>query len=272
MGVQYGFHVHLEIDTAGQTLKLEYPAFEIEFTSDFDDQPTPAETVIDIFNLSPSTMNQVQKGQNIRLSAGFTGDVGLLTQGTISQVAPALLDGGDEKFSIVMHEGIDYGDEDSQWGKMDIDTTFANYTSARTILSSVSQQAGINLQIWSLKNEAVYNEGYSASGKPIDALQEVAEFTGSKLMYMHGQLVVVDIAQGNYDAFDLNVGSGLLTSPTREEDFDWKGYSFDSIFNHRFATGSIINLHSRHVSGTYRVISGEHTFDGTEAQTSVEVQ
>lgn len=268
---QFGFHVHLEVDTADQALKLDYPEFEIEFTADFDDQPTPAQTEIDIYNLSPSTINRIQKNQAIRLSAGFTGDVGILTQGTITHVAPPLKDGGDEKFTLIMQEGIDYSDDKSSYGK-DIDTTFANYTSARTILSSVAQQAGINLQIASLANDSVYNGGYSASGKPIDALQEVAEFTGSKLLYLHGQLMVVDFAQGSYDAFSINNNTGLLTSPTREEDFDWEGYSFDCILNHRLAAGSIINLGSKYVNGQYRVMSGEHTFDGVEARTQLEVK
>ncbi|MGV0167216.1 phage protein [Furfurilactobacillus sp. WILCCON 0119] len=271
MSQQFGFHIRLEVDTATDTLTLTYPEFEIQFTSDFDDQPTPMETTIDIYNLSPSTMNRVATGQAVRLQAGFTGDVGLLTKGTITHVAPALQDGGDEKFSIIMQEGTDYGDENSQWGKLDIDTTFAAGTSARTILAQVAQQAGINLQIISLTNEPSYAEGYSASGKPIDVLQEVAEYTGSKLMYRNGQLVIMNMKVGDFDAFDLNTDSGLLTMPTREEDYDWKGYSFDSIFNHRLTTAAIINLKSRHVNGTFRVISGEHTFDGTEAKSTLEV-
>lgn len=277
---QFLFHVALSIDTDGGTISFNYPDFEIHFTSEFTDDPTPSETTIDIYNLKASTRNMIKTGQTVHLSAGYTNDIGEITTGQIKYIHPPVRDGGDAMFEIIVYEGADYSKDkreftdDTPENSNQIQVTFVAGCSARYIMQTLAQRAGISLQIVSLKNEKTYSDAYSASGKPIDCLEELAEDTGSKLFYRRGKLMVRDIHQdeGFDEQFILNSDSGLLDSPQREEDDDWSGYSVRSILNHRMATASIMTLKSEFVSGDYRIKSGEHSFDGDSAETSVEIE
>jgi len=277
---QFGFKITLSIDTDGGTLYFNYPAFEIHFDSEFTTDAEPSQTTIDIYNLKDSSRNMIKKGQTIRLFAGFGNDTGLVTSTVIKYLHPPVRDGGDAMFEIICFAGKDYSKDkreftnDKKEHKNEIQVTFNKGVNARYVIQTLASRAGIPVQIVSLKNNKTYNDAYSASGRPIDAIQEVAEDAGSKLFYRRGKLMVRDIHhdEGFDEQFKLNSSTGLLDSPQREEDDDWQGYSLRSIFNHRMAAASIIGVGSKYVNGTFRVKSGSHTFDGTDAESNIEVE
>lgn len=277
---QYQFKIKVVIYIAGGAGKLEfnYPQYEIHFNSVFSDEPTPSETTIDLYNLSAPTRNKIKKGQNVTLSAGFGKDVGVVTHAKIKYIHPPIKDGGDSMFELICDEGVDYSQDKREFtdekpeNKKQIQVTFQKGVNARYVMNTLSRKAGLGMQIVSLKKEKTYPKGYSASGRPIDALQEVAEYTGSKLMYRRGKLIVRDTHKGFDTNFTLDSEHGLISSPEREEDDDWQGYSVTSIFNHLFATASIIKMRSLYVRGTFRIKSGEHSFDGEKPETSMEIE
>lgn len=275
---QFGFHVKLQVQTGDGTLTIEYPKFEIHFDSEFTDTPDPSETSIQIYNQNQTTINRFKKGQKVTLSAGFSNDIGVLTNGTIKYIHPPISDGGDNMLEIIVYEGTDYSNDkreftdDTPENSNQMQVTFTAGVSARYVLETLARRAGINLQIVSIRNNKIYDEAYSASGRPIDCLQEVAEYAESSIFYRHGNLIVRDIKVGYDESFKLKSSSGLLEYPQREEDDDWEGYSVRSILNHRMATASIIDIISRYVKGRFRVKSGGHTFDGIEAETNIEVE
>ena len=275
---QFNFQARLQIFVDGGTLLLKYPDFEIHFTSDFSDEPTPSQTSIQIYNLSYKTRNKIKKGQGITLLGGFDGDLGVITKAKIKYIHPPVQDGGDAMFEIVCIEGDDYTKDKREFVEEkvtksnQIQISFQKGVRARFVLQQLSNRANIPLQIVSLKNDKDYPNGFSASGRPVDAMQEVAEYTGSKLMYRRGSLIVRDTHQGFDTKFILDSAHGLISSPQREEDDDWTGFSVQSVFNYLFATASIINMNSWYVRGMFRVKSGTHTFDGVKAETQMEVE
>lgn len=276
---QFGFNVKLEVDTGDGTLRLYSYAFEIHFTVEFSDEATPGQTTIDIYNLNQTTINRFKKDQQITLTAGFGNDMGVVTHGKIKYIHPPISDGGDNMLELVCFEGTDYSkdnreftDETEKLKSNQIQVSFTAGVSARYVLETLSRRANIGVQIVSLRNDKHYDEAYSASGKPIDCMEEVAKYAESSLYYRRGELIVRDINTGYDEYFTLRGSSGLLAYPAREEDDDWEGYSVRSIFNHRFATASIIDINSRYVKGRFRVKSGSHTYDGISAETNLEVQ
>lgn len=276
---QFGFNIKLEVNTGDGVLKLYSYAYEIHFDSEFTSDPTPSQTTIDIYNLNQTTINRFKKDQQVTLTAGFGDDMGVVTNGKIRYIHPPISDGGDNMLELVCFEGTDYSkdkreftDETEKLKSNQIQISFTSGVSARYVLETLSRRSNIAVQIVSLKNNKNYDEAYSASGKPIDCLQEVAEYAESKLYYRRGNLIVRDVKAGYDESFNLNAKTGLLEYPAREEDDDFEGYSVRSIFNHRFATASIIDLGSRYVKGRFRVISGGHTYDGVSAETNMEVQ
>lgn len=276
----FGFNVTVTVETDSGTLVIKHPENEIHFDSEFTDDPTPSETTIDIYNLSASTRNLFRVGNVVHLAAGFGSDVGEITAGKIKYIHPPVRDGGDNMFEIITYEGADYSKDkreftdDTPKTSDEIQVTFTAGCDSEYILQTLARYANIDLQILSLKNNKVYNEAYSASGRPIDALEEVATDSGSKIFYRRGRLMVRDLSQdsGFDEEITLNYDTGLLESPQREEDDDWQGYSVTALFNNKVATASVIKLGSDFVNGSYRVKSGGFTYDGTDAQIALEVE
>lgn len=280
------FEVKVDVATDEGTLTIEHKNWEskqleIHFDSEFTSDPTPSQTTIDFFNLSQTTINRFKKGQKVTLSAGFEGDVGVVTSGTIKYIHPPVYSNGDYMFEIIVYEGEDFTKDKREFTDTtdttakynQIQVTFTAGVSARYVLETLSRRANIPVNIVSLKNNKNYDEAYSASGRPIDCMQEVTEYAESKLFYRHGILTAQDINDDSYNAnFDLRTETGLIESPQKEEDDDWEGYSIKSIFNHRFATASVIKVTDTYVKGTFRALSGSHTFDGISPETALEVQ
>lgn len=276
---QFGFNTKLTVNTGDGVLTIDSANFEIHFTVEFTDEATPSQTTIQIYNQNQTTINRFKKDQQITLSAGFSGDTGVISNGKIRYIHPPVADGGDNMLELVCFDGTDYStdkreftDSTENTKSNQIQVSFTAGVSARYVIETLARAANIGVQIVSLRNDKAYDEAYSASGKPIDCLEEVAKYAESSLYYRKGELIVRDINAGYDESFTLGATSGLLSSPSREEDDDWQGYSVQSIFNHRFATASIIDINSRYVKGRFRVKSGSHSFDGVKAETSLEVQ
>lgn len=83
--------------------------------------------------------------------------------------------------------------------------------------------------------------------------------------------------------FMLNNSTGLTNSPTMERrDDDWTKdddddgqgryqYSAESILNYRVTTGDQVKLQSEFIDIVGTVLSGEHSFDGTNPLTTLEL-
>lgn len=274
---QFGFRVKIEVNTGDGVLTIEHPNFEIHFDSEFTDDPNPSQTTIDIYNQNNTTLNRFKKDQQVTLTAGFEGDMGVVTTGKIKYIHPPVRDGGDNMFEIIVYEGTDYSTDNREFTddtedikSNQIQVSFAAGQSARYVLETLSRLSNIGVNIVSLKNDKTYDEAYSASGKPIDCMEEVTEYAESAIFYRHGVLTVRNIHSGYDESFTLKAETGLLESPQKSEDDDGEYYSFRSIFNHRFATASIIDAYSGYISGRFRVKSGSHTFDGVSAETTIE--
>ncbi|EGP9334003.1 hypothetical protein I1A76_001861, partial [Listeria monocytogenes] len=61
-----------EINEASGSLKLN-------FSIPFSDEPKPSECEVIIYNLAPSSVNKIKKGSAISVTAGYKGDIGLLS-------------------------------------------------------------------------------------------------------------------------------------------------------------------------------------------------
>lgn len=278
---QYNFEIKCVVYTASGTLTFQYGkmanAIEIHFSVPFSNETEKSISEITLYNINPNDFNRIAKGNKVDLYAGYSGDVGLLMSGTIYRPTVPTLEDGDTAYVLRVLEGQDY----SHYAKLN--STFGNGTSADTIIRQVASTAGINLLFVSLKNNKVYDEGYTADDHPLDVLSDVADECKTSLFYRRGQLTMRYVYDGKgADSFELNYNSGLLESPTREErDDDWTddedddglgaySWSCESILNYHITTYAYVHLKTNYVNQGIMVISGEHSFDGEEPSTSFE--
>lgn len=280
---QFKFEVYVDIYTDSGTLKYVHngvigKSLDIEFTLPFDNTSERSIGEITIWNMSQISFNRIKEGNRVVVKAGYHGDVGVIFDGEIYRTTVPTREEGDFNYTLRVVEGTDYRK------LKHVSLTFGEGTDAKTIINKIVQTAGIKLNFVSLGRNYVFKEGYTVDGSPFDALTDVAEQSQAALFYRRGQLTL----RWLYDAevtgnFMLNNHSGLISSPTMERrDDDWiesddndgQGryeYSADSILNYRLTTGEHVHLKSEFVDVWAAVLSGEHSFDGTNPVTSLEL-
>lgn len=112
----------------------------------------------------------------------------------------------------------------------------------------------------------------------MDSIKKYAQVCGVSTYVNKGKIYVRSLKEGDNIKFTVEPATGLLSVEEFEEEVTAekykdkiKGYKLSMLLQHRITTASIIKLHSRDVNGTFRVRSGEHTFDGTDMLTEIEV-
>ncbi len=280
---QYLFEVYVDIYADSGTMHYVHTndaakSMDIEFNLPFDNTSDRSVGEITIWNMSRTSFNRISQGNRVVVKAGYHNDVGVLFDGQIYRTTVPSREGGDLNYTLRVVEGNDYRKLNH------VSLTFSEGTDATTIINKIVQVSGINLNFVSLRRNYVFKEGYTVDGSPYDALSDVADQSQSALFYRRGQLTL----RWLYDAevsgnFILNSKTGLISSPTMERrDDDWvedddndgQGrfqYEAESILNYRITTGEHVHLVSEFVDIWGAVLSGEHSFDGTNPITSLEL-
>lgn len=238
--------------------------FEIHFTVPFSDEPKPEDCTIELYNPADSTISGLKKGEEISIEAGYQGDVGLLAKGKILNVITSW-SGVDKVTTITFLEGEDYSE------KKDVNITFNKGSDAQTIINRIAGDSGIKISKMELVKNKIYDSGYTCDGSPMDHIEEVVKDCESNIYYRRGSLVIRSIKKGDDENFILSADTGMINTPQRIENDDYKGWSCECLLQHRIATASIIELKSKIANGKFRVKNGQHSFDGGNFTTSCEV-
>lgn len=268
---QYLFNHRIEvhIDNGKESITFvcsnAVSSLEIHFDTAFSNEPAPNLTTISIFNLSESSRKKIKKGAKVTLKAGYVGDVGLLSSGSINAVLPVTYDGTTKEASFTFLEGVDYAN------KKEINMTFGKKSNAKSMIKKIAKKAKIPISKIQLKKNKIYKKGYTADGDPLSVLQEIVEACKSSMYFRRGKLIIRDIKKGDDERFVLQQSSGLISYPQRFEDDTVKGWSVQSLLQHRITTASIIQIKSKYVNGKFRVRSGTHSYDGSSFVTNCEV-
>ena len=264
---------------------------EIRFEVPFNDDSKPDESVVEIFNLSLSSINKLKKGSTCTLQAGYKGDVGTLISGTVRSVLTRR-EGTERITRILFYEGEDRSnvkvknkeyapdkvtkDKNGKVTKVTKDKkgktqiTFKKGTTAKTIINRLCGLLSIKPAEITLPKNKVYKKGLVVTGKVLEKLEEVVKDCGAALYYRRGKMVIRSISKGNDENFTLQETTGLLEQPEPFDNEDVKGYSVKCLLQHRITVASIINIKSREVNGKYRVKSGKHYYDGSNFMTESE--
>lgn len=246
----------------------------IEFEVPFDDDSTPNQVTVQIFNLSETSINRIKKGNTLILQAGYKSDYGILSQGKISSVLTKR-DGVDKITTIYMTEGQDYSGvkvtSSTSTDKKSLKITFGKGTKADTIIRKLVGALGIRLGEMKLPKNPVYKSGYTVTGNILNNLNDVVKDCGAALYYRRGTLVIRSIKEGTDEQFSLEETTGLLGSPDPFEEDDLKGYTATCLLQHRITTASIIRIKSKTANGSYRAKKGKHVATSSDFKTEVQV-
>lgn len=263
----YGHKVRIK--TGGMTFKNE--ALDIQFSVPFDDDTEANEAEITIYNLTRDTREKLKKDNKITIEAGYHTDTGVIFSGYITK-------------RKTKHDGVDivttlYAIDSRALKERKIKSkSYKKGVKASTILKDLVSMIKMPVGAFKTKRDYTYKDSVTVEGELMDSIKKYAQVCGVSTYVNKGKIYVRSLKEGDNTKFTVEPSTGLLSVEEFDEEVTAekykdkiKGYKLSMLLQHRITTASIIKLHSQDVKGTYRVRSGEHTFDGTDMLTEIEV-
>lgn len=241
---------------------------DCEFVVPFDNNAEANEAELVIYNLSYNTTNQLRRGGNAVVKAGYGDDIGVIFTGKIS----------DKKISsesadrIITLKAID----GAGVSECETEVEYAAGNTAQAILYDLCVRLGFPIATFRPIRNYIFDKSVHVDGSLMDAIEEYAGICGVSAYVCKGMMYIQPLSASGADAFTLSVETGLLTieeyeKETKNGDYNdtVHGWELEMLMNHRIQTGTRIDLASNRANGSYYVQEGEHRYDGEDMITHV---
>lgn len=246
---------------------------DIEFDINFSDGKEPDVSEVVIYNLSDDSINQIKKDGYCIVNAGYKslGNKGNILSGDIEEVTTTWQ-------SLDKETKIKVTDGGKKWRKAKISKTYKENTKASVIMRDVINVMGYEIVEIKPKDDKIYKLGKTVNGFCSDILKMLVKDTKSKMFVNKNRITIRDQEKGTQTGFVLSAESGLIGSPTlnkddsgdksrdvntdkgkKENKKEKKTWEVTCLLNPKIETDSIIQVKSRVLNGTFRVIKGKHT-------------
>lgn len=254
----FGRKIELLIaDAGGHALDLSGFRVAFKVTKTAAEQPNQAQ--ITIYNLSDETNRRIISGTLTRivLSAGYEENSAIIFDGNIISTTH-VRDGADFVTTI------DAGDGDQAYNFATVSQTLAAGATkldvAQAAAASMAEKnAHMAADTSAIDSETRYPRGRVLFCSSRDAAREAAKASDCQWSIQDGQIVYCKTTKALPDrtAFVLNTGSGMIGSPVIDKD----GVQAVCCLNPRLRIYDPLQIESRYVKGTYKILSVEHTGD-----------
>ena len=258
---------------------------DIDLDINFSDGKDPDVSEVTIYNLSDDSINQIKKDGYCIVNAGYKhmGNKGNVLSGDIEEVTTTW-QGLDKETKIKVTDG------GKKWRKAKISKTYKENTNASTIMRDCINIMGYEIVELKPKNDKVYKLGKTVNGFCSDILKMLVKDTESKMFVNKNRIIIRNQEKGTKTGFVLSPETGLIGSPTlnkddtgdkssdvdtdkgkKENKEEKKTWEVTCLLNPKIETDSIIQVKSKVLNGTFRVIKGKHTKDFETVLTVEEV-
>lgn len=252
------------------SVTIKSSELDFEFIVPFDDDMEANEAEIIVYNLTDSTIAKFKKDSKISIEAGYSGDTGVIFNGYVSKVFTR----HEEAEKITTIKCLD-----------DVSTKtvesieYSENTKASYILKDLLKRTNTPIAVFKVRRDYTYTNSVTVEGDLMSNIKKYAEVCGISVFVSKGKIYARYIKDGDNLNFTLSEDTGLIGSPEAFEEEqtaeDFKevvnGYKCVCLLQHRMSTAGIIKLKSMSANGTYRIRSGQHTFNPDEAKTEIEV-
>lgn len=246
----------LVADESGKALDLS--GFRVLFSVEKTAAEQPNKAHIEITNLSETTASYLLNGdlKRIVLQAGYEDNYGVIFDGNIISASRTIE--GTESTTI-----IDAGDGDNAYSFAVVNKTVASgYTNkdiANTLGKSMEDRGVRGVDAQGVDEEIKYPRGRVLFGATRDFARALAKTTDCQWSIQDGQVVFckkIAPREGGL-AFLLSPQSGLIGSPVSDKD----GVSAISCLNPQLKIYDPLQIQSRFVNGTYKILTVKHSGD-----------
>ncbi len=242
-----------------------YFSFEVPFK----DSEELENIVFTVYNLSPATRNNIKKGDQVILNAGYEGDIGCLFIGVVN-------DAKSEKKNTEWVTEISATVALKEWLETNINKTYMPGMDAESIGRDLLNIFGVEVGKVELAENIVYPRGKVCRGKVKDILKRIfVEECGCRMLIRNYQIIISAPNKPISTGIFLSPESGLLEDSgesdatiiataaddkksQNDKEEDGKTVHLKCLLNHRIGAGDIISVQSSKRSGVYQVISGVH--------------
>lgn len=243
---------------------------DVEYNVPFDDDMEANEAEIVVYNLSKNTISQLKKGAKLTIESGYDKDTGVIFDGLIDRVN-SKREGADKVTTIICFDDVKTKDIQS--------LSFAKGTKASYILKTLLNKTGLPIAVFKIRRDHTYKDETTVDGDLMQNIKKYSEVCGISTYINKGKIYSRYIKDGDNINFTVQESTGMIGSPEEfeeeqtAEDFTETvtGYRVEMLLQHRMTTAAIINLKSAFVNGQFRVRSGTHIFNESEAVTEIEV-
>lgn len=216
------------------------------------DSKKPDKGTIQVYNLNEDSRGFMQNDGNVViLSAGY-GEAEVIFTGDVDEVTHTK-DGRDWITEI---EAAD-GRRSYQGGSLF--QTFDPPLNSQTLLTRIASAMGLSVANIPASMPVIdYLQGYTIAGPARDALDEIAESTGTKWSIQDGELIFTLPGEGlDQQAFFVTPESGLIGTPEKTK----KGLKFSMLLNGKVKPRRPVAVRSRDFNGFVIPKTVEHQVD-----------
>lgn len=264
---QYGQSVKI----SSGAITISNKSFDIEFTVPFDNDTEANVAEITIYNLTNKSINEFKTKEKLTIKAGYKNDTGIIFEGYISKVK-SYWDGLDRITEIRAVDSFERVEQEVE------SISYAAGTKASYILRNLCERVGLPIAVFKVREDYTYTDETTVDGDLSDAIVQYAKVCGVSAYVCKSMIYVRPLDDGDNTRFTLSVETGLLSVSEFEEEETindkkviTRGFDIESLLQHRMQTASIIELDSKNYSGTFRVRSGEHSYDGDNFITKAKI-
>ncbi len=151
-----------------------------------------------------------------------------------------------------------------------VNRTYRKGTSYRKVIEGIAGQAGIKIDKIDLAENGTLKKAYTAKGKPLTLLNYWAKRCKSKMTYELGKLVIVNPKANKRTWFVID-DKDLIQIPsegeTNEANEGSANWEIVTPLIPDVTTNTGIIMQSKFLKGKFYVKAGQHSFDGSNAQT-----
>lgn len=242
----------------------EEDVLHISFSIEKSNTETPNNGKVQIWNLSPSSLNVLDgKDCILELKAGYGNNRSIIVVGNVVSVITTL-DNADRMTEI---EVVD--------GKVELSDTFITMSkngivNTKSLYQEIADTMGISVIYADYLQFPDFPNGFSFIGSAKNALHKITAACGHNFTIQNGVLqITLPGKQIQSNVYVLSADSGLIGIPKKisldakdENDKDKKqtGYEIEYLLNGAIGINDIIRIESKALTGEFLVI--KVTFDG----------
>lgn len=250
--------------------KISYEQLDINFKIQFTNDKNSNIAEITLYNLSSKTINNLKKGLDIRLKAGYEDFNGYIFTGKIDDVSVE-----EDKGDVVVT--LNCTPDAVSWNNEFVNKSWARGTKAKDIVKQIVQMVGWDIGMLEI-GELQYNGGKVFRKLARNCLQEIAKDTNTMLYFNNGLVYMYPRNKVFKKTIVLSPLNGLIESPKKEIIGGTKKkqksiqYKIKSSLRYDFQEDVIIKIeNSKYIDPVeLKIIKGTHIASDNDFYTELE--